>query len=113
MKKVVLFLILFLYTTSYSFAGIFSMSSPPAANQEVKQEAISVLDEVDKIFNKRLQEARKLITEGNKLIKKGEKKKKGDLIIKGKIKKEIGENQIQSLKEQIENKKTRDERSNW
>ena len=74
---------------------------------------IPIDDKLDKVIQKRQKEARKLILEGRKLIKKGEKKKNEDLIIKGQIKKQIGEKQLEALKEQEENKKRERENDIW
>ena len=74
---------------------------------------IPIIDKLDKHLSKRQEEAHRLIAEGRELIKKGEKKKNQDLIIKGQIKKEIGEKQLQTLKEQTESKKKEDENDHW
>lgn len=90
-------------------AGLFSMDS--AEHEQSLQDPNSMASEIpvffnaDKLIQKRQNEARELILEGRKLIQQGEKKKNEKLIAKGHIKKEIGEKQLEVLKEQIENRK--------
>ena len=111
-----------------AFAGWFGMSSgnqgtvkqntenkqPEAQGQyPVMVEEIPVLDNIDKHILKRQEEAHKLITEGKNLIKQGEKRKRQDLITKGQIKKEIGEKQLQLLKEQAKDKKKEEANDHW
>lgn len=104
----------------YAFAGWFSMDMvSPGGNTESTGESlqqtneIQVLDKTDKLIQRRREEAHKLIAEGNKMIIKGEKRKDQSLIIKGKIKKEIGEKQLKLLKGQVEQKKEEDEKDGW
>ena len=82
-------------------------------NQIRKNDEIQVLGKADKMLRKRQEEAYKLIAEGKKLIKKGERHKRQDLITKGNIKKEIGENQLKLLKEQTQKKKEEDQSYEW
>ncbi|OGI18807.1 MAG: hypothetical protein A3B68_06135 [Candidatus Melainabacteria bacterium RIFCSPHIGHO2_02_FULL_34_12] len=105
-----IFLFLFFFLPNQSHAGIFTMSD---ASPTPQTNEIPIDDKLDKVIQKRQKEARKLILEGRKLIKKGEKKKNEDLIIKGQIKKQIGEKQLEALKEQEENKKRERENDIW
>lgn len=109
MKKI--FLILFFYTIMLNSA--LSYEGNNAQPKPVKPDEIPILDKADRLILKRREEAQKLIAEGTELIKKGEKKKNQNLIVKGQIKKEIGEKQLKSLKEQAEKKKMEDENDNW
>ena len=116
MKKYIFILFLLFCGIQNAFAGLFSMDSKGQEapnNQEQKTREIQVLDSVGKLIQKRREEAYKLISEGAKLIKKGKKKNNQSLIVKGKIKKEIGEKQLQVLKEQSEYKKKEDESYGW
>lgn len=104
--------------SEYAFASIFSMSKNPkpesnAAGNTIQNEEIPVFDSVDKLIQKRKNEAYKLIKEAKELIKKGEKRNNQSLITKGKIKKDIGEKQLQVLKEQASNKKAQDKNDGW
>ena len=110
-SNVVIVLILFLFIPGPAFAGLFSMNAPQ--KQEEKVQEIPVLDTLDKLIIKRRSEAHKLIIEARKLIKKGEKRNDQDLITKGQIKKEIGEKQLQLLKEQVESEKMEDAKDEW
>ena len=101
-----------------AFAGLFSMGTNSQAESIGKgastdTSTIPIRDEAYKLNQKRREEARKLIAEGITLIKKGQKKNKQDLITKGQIKKEIGEKQLNLLKEQAENKKNEDQNNEW
>jgi len=86
-------LLITLFTISLpSYAGLFSMDSPPqntSQNQAESNSQINVFFNADKLLQKRKEEAYKLIQEGKKLIKKGEKSKNQQLTTKGQIKKEI------------------------
>ena len=115
-------LILTFISTRSAYAGFWGMNSPTSkptqqqssSNQiQPTQENIPIFDNVDKHIQKRREEAYKLVQEGKKLIKKGEKKNRQDLIVRGKIKKDIGEKQLQVLKEQAEDKKVQDHRDEW
>lgn len=110
MKKLLfLFFLIFslLLSTINSYAGFFS--------KEVSKESTDLEYKTsNKLISKRQDEARKLISEGNKLIKKGNKQNNKKLIVKGQIKKEIGQKQLKLLKEEAEDKEsplenTRDE----
>ena len=126
--KVLVVLCSMLILPDVAFAGWFGMSSgnqntvkqSTEKNEQETQgqypvmaQEISVLDNIDKHILKRQEEAHKLITEGKKLIKQGEQRKKQDLIIKGQIKKEIGEKQLQLLKEQAKDKKKEEANDHW
>ena len=123
---VVLYSILIL--SDAAFAGWFGMSSGNQStvkqstekNEQETQgqypvmaQEIPVLDNIDKYILKRQEEAHKLIAEGKNLIKQGEQRKKQDLIIKGQIKKEIGEKQLQLLKEQAKDKRKEEANDHW
>lgn len=121
MKKILIFtiLILLLLVPREAFAGILTMdhdlyqkATYPNVQTGMNEE-IPVLDAVDKVIIKRRSEAHKLIEEGNKLIKKGEKKNNQQLVMKGQIKKEIGTKQLALLKEQAENKKLQEQNDGW
>ena len=88
------------------FASVFSKNKTQEAQEEIPAPLAA-----DKILQRRQDEAHKLIMEGNQLIKKGKKKQDQNLITKGEIKKEIGEKQLQLLKEEIQNRKN--ETSGW
>ena len=93
-------------------AGLFSKnqtSSGETDNVQQSPDEIPVRDAAFKIIEKRKMEAQKLISEGLHLMREGEKKKDEDLITKGRIKKEIGQKQLQVLKEQSEQKKKEDQ----
>lgn len=99
-----------------AYAGLFSMSTVQQANNEetpTMTNEIKVVDSVDKLIQKRQREARKLIDEGRKLIEKGNKKKKQSLVVKGQIKKEIGEKQLELLQEQSSKKEMEDSDYDW
>lgn len=101
-----------------AFSGFFPISEGTSnrSNSEQlsnKREEIPILDSQDKLILKRREEAQKLIFEGRKLIKKGEKKNQQDLITRGEIKKEIGEKQLKLLQEQKENKEKVEEDDLW
>lgn len=118
MRKFILILFFLIYTASSAYAGILTMNHnlyEKAGYSGTAQNAdeIPIVDSTDKLIKKRQEEARKLIVEGKKLIKKGEKKKDQNLITKGQIKKGIGEKQLQSLKEQTENKKKQEQDDAW
>ena len=126
--KILMILCLIMTMPCAAFAGWFGMSSgnqstvkqstekkePETQGQyPVMAQEIPVLDNIDKHILKRQEEAHRLITEGKSLIKQGEKRKRQDLIIKGQIKKEIGEKQLQSLKEQAKDKKKEEANDHW
>ena len=94
------------------YAGFFSMDAPNKTNSN-PQEEIPIRDSDFYLIQKHREEAHMLIEEGVKLIKKGEKRKNQSLTIKGKIKKEIGEKQLKSLKEQAENNKKENQNNEW
>ena len=117
-KYLIVILILFLSCPSIAYAGLFSMSKPLQTSsgslQEGKpEEEIPVVDTTDKLFSRRQQEAHKLIVDGRELIKKGERKNNHNLVMKGKIKKEIGETQLKAIRDQIKSKKTLDKNDDW
>lgn len=95
-------------------ANWFSMNNKqtPTPSPSIADE-IQVLDSIDRLILRRQKEAQKLIEEGKKLIEKGEKKNSQKIIVKGKIKKEIGEKQLFLLREQAENKKKESQRDEW
>lgn len=120
MKRFILICLLILlvetlhWSVSTVYAGLFSMENVSEAVSQGEPGMageIPVFFNADKLIQKRQNEARKLIMEGKKLIQKGEKKKDQNLIAKGQIKKEIGEKQLQVLKEQIQTRKN--ETSGW
>ena len=117
LSSLILVLILFFVGTNFAYAGLFSMNKPlqksSEPGQEIKEEEIPIIDTADKSLIKRRAQAHKLIVEGRELIQKGEKKDNQKLIVKGKIKKEIGEKQLRLIREQIENKKAQDKNDNW
>lgn len=97
-------------------SGIFSKMKEvekEVTSHEDRVEDIKVLDSVDKLIIKRKKEAEKLVLEGNKLIKKGEKRNRKDLITKGQIKKDIGEKQLKILNNMNEDKRKEDESYDW
>ncbi len=97
-------------------AGLFSGNQPSSSGTGDLQPAgneIPIRNEASKIMEKRKIEARELISEGLKLIREGERKNNEVLITKGKIKKEIGQKQLQVLKEQSEMKKKEDQSYGW
>lgn len=115
MKKNTFILLIALLMLPYpSYAGLFSMDNQPKnapKNQGEMTEQINVFFNADKQMQKRKDEAYKLIEEGKKLIKKGEKSKNQQLITKGHIKKEIGEKQVQLLREQL--RERQNESNSW
>lgn len=106
----IVLIICLLFIPQTSVAGLLSKD---ASEQTPKDIEIKAIDSEDKLIQKRQKEARKLIEEGRELIKKGEKKNKKELVIKGQIKKEIGEKQLELLQEQVKKKKTEDENYDW
>ncbi|MBI3591307.1 MAG: hypothetical protein HY094_08040 [Candidatus Melainabacteria bacterium] len=118
LEKIICVVVFLLFIPNIAFAGFFTMNAvPPAGHntggQSAQIEEIPVQDSQDRLIQKRREEAHKLVAEGKELIKKGEKRKNQSLIIKGKIKKEIGEKQLKLLKEQVENKKKEDSHDGW
>ena len=115
MKKNIYILLIALSTSPLpSYAGLFSMNNQPSSppqNQGEMTEQINVFFNADKQMQKRKDEAYKLIEEGKKLIKKGEKSKNQQLTTKGYIKKEIGEKQVQLLRQQL--KERQNESNSW
>ena len=116
--SLILVIILFVANANLAHAGLFSRNKPLKINsgsvQEVKEEErIQVLDTTDKLFLKRREQAYKLILEGKELIKKGEKRNNQNLIVKGRIKKEIGEKQLKAIRGRIEDKKAEDKNDEW
>ena len=115
---ILIFLFSILLLSGSAFANIFSMSknsqSESKSTKNAKQnEEIPVFDSVDKLIQKRKSEAYKLIKEAKELIKKGEKRNNQSLITRGKIKKDIGEKQLQVLKEQAHDKRREDKNDGW
>lgn len=111
---VTLFLFFFLPRAD---SGLFSHGggeeTKQAAVPQGRTEDIKIVDSVDKLIIRRKKEAEKLIADGNKLIKKGKKKNRQDLITKGQIKKEIGEKQLKMIKEMTDNKRKEEEGYEW
>ena len=95
---------------SSSYAGLFPIAMDQAMSMT---DEIPVQDSVDRLLQRRIREAHELINEGNILIRKGQKKKNNSLLTKGRIKKEIGEKQLQFLKGQSEDKKSQDKLDDW
>ena len=94
------------------FAGLFSKNkatSSSSGNAEPAADEIPLRDATYKMIERRKEEAHKLISEGLDLMREGEKKKDEALITKGRIKKEIGQKQLDVLKEQAEQKKKDDQ----
>ena len=97
-------------------AGLFGKnqtSSSSSGNAQSPADEIPIRDEAFKIMEKRKIEARKLISDGLELMRQGEKKKDETLITKGRIKKEIGQKQLEVLKEQAEQKKKEEKSYGW
>ncbi len=121
MKKALFFVILFclILFPSYAYAGLFSMDKLPQENTSgasgppIQTDEIPVFDKTDILIQKRLEEAHKLIFEGNKMIIKGEKRKDHALAVKGRIKKEIGEKIVKQLRDQAEQKKIEESKDGW
>lgn len=122
MKRTLLFVILFcliLFPSCVHAGGFFSMDKPPqestsgASGPPVQTDEIQVFDKTDIFIQKRLEEAHKLIFEGNKMIIKGEKRKDQSLAVKGRIRKEIGEKIVKQLREQAEQKKVEESKDGW
>ncbi len=121
MKRTLFFVISFclILFPSYVHAGFFSMDKPPQENTSgasgppVQTDEIQVFDKTDIFIQKRLEEAHKLIFEGNKMIIKGEKRKDQSLAMKGRIRKEIGEKIVKQLRDQAEQKKTEESKDGW
>ncbi len=118
MKLVYILLVLVcsLIFSNPAFAGLFSKtqtSSSSSGNAQLTTDEIPIRDEAFKIMERRKTEAHKLVSEGLELMREGEKKKNETLITKGRIKKEIGEKQLQVLKEQAEEKKKEDKSYDW
>ena len=110
MRLVCVLIIIFLLSFSnQAIAGLFSKTiASSSSGQQASVEEIPIRDEAFKIMERRKIEARKLISEGLKLMREGEKKKNEVLITKGRIKKEIGQKQLEVLREQAEEKKKDD-----
>ena len=113
MKKFLFRIFVLIFVSGFLLSVNAQLGAQNQPNQMRKNDEIQVLDKADKILRKRREEAYKLITEGKELIKKGEKRNRQDLITKGNIKKEIGENQLKSLKEQTHKKKEEDQSYEW
>ncbi len=116
MKNIILVFILILVLSNPAYAGLFGGGQPsPGVSTETQTNTndIPIRDEASKIIEKRKLEARKLISEGLELMREGEKKKKESLITKGRIKKEIGEKQLEALKEQAKMKEKEDQSYGW
>lgn len=111
--KTIIFAIIIIFFSNLSFLSHAQVNVQNQTSKKEKTDEISVLDKLDKILMKRQQEAQKLINEGNKLIKKGKKHKRQDLITKGNIKKEIGEKQLKLIREQTQIKKEEDRSYEW
>ena len=102
--------------SSPAVAGLFGKnqtSSSSSGNAQSPVDEIPIRDEAFKIMERRKMEAHKLVSEGLEIMREGEKKKNETLITKGRIKKEIGEKQLQVLKEQTEQKKKEDKNYDW
>ena len=120
MKKLLVIILVFcILTVNPALANILSMftgsdnSNTPNENMASGNNTIPIVDSTDKHLQKRLQEAQALIYEGRMLLKDGKQRNKKDLITKGKIKKEIGEKQLEIIKRQMEEKKEQDHRNEW
>lgn len=116
MKIFILVFIFFLSSLNISSEAFFGRSMAEDSDKKEKtgtSEQIPIRDSAYFLIQKRLKEARKLIEEGKKMINKGEKKNNQSLVVKGQIKKEIGEKQLQILNDQAENKEKQDERNSW
>ena len=74
---------------------------------------IPLRDKSYKILQKRQSEAKELIKEGRKLIKKGKKKNDQELVTKGEIKLEIGQKQLKLLQEKSEERSEEDKGYDW
>ena len=119
MKFKILFFILLLNVSFIPFAhaGFFGMTMPNQMSgvidmQNSAVEEIPVRDSAYNLIQKRRQEAQKLIVEGRDLIRKGEKNRNKNLLIKGQLKKEIGEKQLKVLKEQEVERRKENENTN-
>ena len=113
MKFICTFLIIlfFLVFPNLAIAGLFSKNSPSSSSSGAPEQSaddIPIRDAAYKMIERRKQEAHKLISEGLEIMREGEKKKNEVLITKGRIKKEIGQKQLEVLKEQAEEKKKDD-----
>ena len=118
MKLVCTFLILmfFLFLLNPAIAGLFDKSqssSSSSGNAQLPADEIPIRDKTFQIMERRKIEAHKLISEGLEMMREGERKKNETLITKGRIKKEIGEKQLQVLKEQAEERKKEDKSYDW
>ena len=113
----VFFVIIFLLSFSnQAIAGLFgknTSSSSGSGGEQTLTEEIPIRDAAFKMMEKRKIEARKLVSEGLELMREGEKKKNETLITKGRIKKEIGQKQLQVLKEQSEERKKEEQSYGW
>lgn len=118
-SRIILVAIIFVISTSNAaFANIFSKFASQDSNNDSKKQVdnaneIPIIDSTDKLLQKRLQEAQSLIHEGRQLIKKGEISDRKDLITKGKLKREIGEKQVEAIRQQVKDKKEQDKRDEW
>ena len=118
MKLIYVFLaiVFFLIFSNPATAGLFDKSQPSSSssgNAQLPAGEIPIRDTTFQIMERRKIEAHKLISEGLEMMRKGEKKKDETLITKGRIKKEIGEKQLQVLKEQAEERKKEDKSYDW
>ena len=118
MKLVCTFLILMflLFLLNPAIAGLFDKiqpSSSSSGNSQSPADEIPIRDKTFQIMERRKIEAHKLVSEGLEIMREGEKKKDETLITKGRIKKEIGEKQLQVLKEQAEERKKEDKSYDW
>ena len=92
-------------------AGLFGNNPSSSSSSGISQPSaddIPIMDAIYKAIERHKQEAHKLISEGLNLMREGEKKKDETLITKGRIKKEIGQKQLEVLKKQAEEKKKDD-----
>lgn len=116
MKSIFVFLLMIFFLTDLNpaMAGLFgNSSSSSSGGAPFNTDEIPIRDEAYKMMEKRKKEAQELIVEGLDLIKAGQRKKNESLITKGRIKKEIGEKQLQVLKDQAEIKKEDDKSYGW
>ena len=116
MKIIIFIFTLLFFILNPAIAGLFSKeqsSSSGSTNSQVNTDEIPVRDEAFKIMERRRMEAHKLVSEGLEIMREGAKKKDEALITKGRIKKEIGEKQLQVLKDQAEQKKKEDKNYDW
>lgn len=112
MKTILYLFLLFVLVINPLMAGSFSNNENASSSGAVAASPpseIPLRDKRYKFLQKREKDARELINEGRTLIKKGEKDKDENQILKGRIKLEIGQKQLMIVKEQFEQKKKEDQ----